>query len=334
MELKSLTGKKAVATALTFFLLTAAVLWLVVPDNDSRPAKQVVLQIPGVQPHRLALYNNNLYVLPAMGEVIHVLSYDGVQERVISLAAGGESRIFTSLAVNGEGLFLTTHQGELFVFDLGGQLVEAFGYILSEAPGNITGKQTDEMEMSAVAVTASPGFPQNLYVLDSKAGLVLVISLREVPGIVERFEMIMTIPSALSYQDRQVPAEYLLQKPTAVLATPDGRLLVADAAAGLVRSYSLHGWHIKDFPAGTKTLEEPIAIDLDGIRSSVQEESGGRLHVLDRKGKQVKVFTQEGKYMFSYGGKFLTRPSDIAIDQGQRLIFIADINSGIIKLEY
>ncbi len=115
---------------------------------------------------------------------------------------------------------------------------------------------------------------------------------------------------------------------------------MGDAGAALLRVYSLHGGGSTDFPAEPE-VKQPLAIALDGIETVIAgkpELSGGRVHLLDRRSRQIIVYSPEGDYLFSYGqggrsGRLIS-PSDIDIDPLQRLIFIVDMEAGIVRLSY
>lgn len=315
--------KSRLPAALALVLLLVPAFFLIAHFTGEKVAGQPVrdgfLTVSGLQPHSLAIHNGDLYVLQRMGQSIHVLSSAGEVLRTISLDANEYRRMYADIAVDADAIYLTTQLGELFVFSHEGKLEQAFGYF--PLPGR-DGRQPEEIELKAVALSLSH---QNLFVVDIGTNRILVVSLREATGIVERFELFLTIPDERSYSDGLIPPEDMPGRPMAALATPDGRLLVADASIGALRTYSQRGWHAADFLT-EQPLGQPIALALDGLETMINDEpelSGGRIHVLDRELRQITVYAPEGHYLFSYGNG-LKAPSDLEIDRQQRLIFVAD----------
>lgn len=165
-----------------------------------------------------------------------------------------------------------------------------------------------------------------LYVGDTKQKKILAISMTDAGVITEKGELILSIPSDSAES---------IGFPSAIMVTYDGRLLVGDAESGKIRAYTCDGGFIYAFD--TVTTEKPFrpgGFALDNIKDpEVQDSSSfdpsgirnmGRIHIADPNNGLIHMFSPLGRYLGSYGGENLTQPSDIAIDNKTRTIYISD----------
>ena len=169
------------------------------------------------------------------------------------------------------------------------------------------------------------------YVADMKLKRVLAISLNDIEGIIEVGEMVLSIPG------ENDPA---IGFPSSVYVTQDGRLLIGDAANGVVRVFTCDGRPIYEFdrvPDLKKMAPQSFAVD-GMINPSVQDEhsadpSGirnqGRLHLVDGYNGRVHMFSPLGRFLGSYPKETrLTGPAGIAVDRVGKRIFVTDPPAG------
>jgi len=199
------------------------------------------------------------------------------------------------------------------IYDRGGKLRSSFGFL----PDQVT-------RISPLAIDFYGGV---LYAADIALRKVLAISMADAPGITEPGELILSIP-----HDTAVTLGF----PSAVMVTPDGRLLVGDAENGLVRVFTCDGRAVYTFDTlSAERVPAPLAFAIDDIMdpalqdSSTFDPSGvrnlGRIHVVDGNNSVVHMFNPLGRFLSTYpADSMLVRPSDIAIDRQENRIYVAD----------
>ena len=276
-------------------------------------------------PIRLTVHADTLWVCYKSLPLIEAWSLDDPDSirRVASVGLTDPVSVIPSSLVVGDSNFVVTDHGRGAVveFDRDGRVRQSFDSL----PGGKTG-------LSPLAVDEFQGV---LYVADIAVRRVLAIALREGRGVRESGELILMIP-----HDEDVPLGF----PSAVHVTPDGRLLVGDAKAGVVEVYTCDGRAIYKFdpvpdlsgmaPQGfaQDTVIDPAqqdehSADPSGIRNQ------GRIHVADSVNGRVHVYGALGSYLLSYPQDgSLTGPSDVAIHAASRRVFVADPGSGSIVI--
>jgi hypothetical protein len=219
----------------------------------------------------------------------------------------------TSFAVADSAIYIVDHaKRAVIVTDRDGKVSDSFNML-----------PDGETQLSPLAVAFYGGVA---YVADITLRQVLAISMVEAPGITEKGELILHIPS-----DEADAIGF----PSAVRVTLDGRLLIGDAEAGRVRVFTCDGRAIYQFDSvPSPGVMAPLGFAVDGIQDPRLQDSArfdpsnvhthGRYHVVDGNNSSVHMFNPLGRYVASYGADNLSRPSDIAIDTKRARIYIAD----------
>jgi sugar lactone lactonase YvrE len=220
----------------------------------------------------------------------------------------------SAFAVSDSQIVVCDHtKGAIVIYDRRGHFVDSFGLL-----------PDDKTRLAPLAMAR---FKDVVYVADMGLKQVLAVSVAGGSGVVDRGELIL-----------QVPGEKggVLGLPSAVFVTPDGRLLVGDAAEGRIRAFTCDGQEIYAFPPvpGYPKIA-PLGFALDDVTdpallaaesfdpSGVREM--GRIHVADGRGGVVHMFNPLGEHIGSYPhGERLDGPSDVAISLQARRIFVAD----------
>lgn len=341
-NIKKILKPKWLATSITLLLLAALVAILIVVFRNGdyyKHNKTVYKQSPiflgsierDLKPLSLSFYQNHLYVSYLNSNRVDVFSPKG--ERLDSVALPSWIRP-RAIAVAREKIFVADKTGEIKIFSAKGEFIDFYSFLPEK-----------QAKISATSVSFNK---DQLYVPDSGLPGVLVISAVTFYGPVEKGEpvllsqegeLILTIPEK-RFRPSWVTGEWDLKDPTYALVSPDGRVLVADEALGMVKVYTCTGMYAYPFEKGkkgdkTNTLARPVAIAYDNLanpeylkeKESV-DPSGirthGRVHVVDKAKNKVFVYTTTGNFLFTYGQGTLLSPTSIAVDTKHRLIFIAD----------
>lgn len=116
----------------------------------------------------------------------------------------------------------------------------------------------------------------------------------------------------------------VLVGPYAVAYASDDRLFVTDAFGGVVHLFDLEKRDYKQFSEidNNQQLSKPVGIAL------VQD----KVYVVDSALKKVCVFNADGKFLFSFGGPQLERPSGIAYSNVTGEIFLSDTAKHVINV--
>jgi DNA-binding beta-propeller fold protein YncE len=196
-------------------------------------------------------------------------------------------------------------EGRIYVADMAGHAVLVFDY---------DGEPLGEVDLSGAPAAERPLVPVGLarasdgtfYVLDSANRRVLVIS----PD-----GALATIGAPAGRVD-------LMRTPMDLELTPEGKLVISDAAGLAVQVYGpagdfLLGWGRHD--VGTADFSLPSGVAVDG---------SGRVYVVDGLRHDVKVFTPQGEFLTHFGGwgvglGGLRYPVDVASDGGDR-VFVTE----------
>lgn len=296
----------------------------VVSSYKNHPVLQAT-HLPGNQdehltPVRLLFRQDTLYVAYTGLAQIDLFTPDLVKIGSIPLA-DPEPVFPTDFAVTDSAIFVCDHsKGIIVVYDRSGNFQESYGKL----PDNATSLRPFSLFY----------FGGVLYVGDAGQRRVLAISMADAPGITERGELILTIP-----QD----SAHSLGFPSALLVTPDGRMLVGDAGRGGIEAFTCDGRYIYPFDSvPTEFLMAPqgFAID-DIIDPSLQDSSSfdpsglrgiGRIHMVDAIAGQIHMFNPVGKYIASYPDTAMKKPSDITIDITGGRVYVAEPGTGRILI--
>ena len=108
----------------------------------------------------------------------------------------------------------------------------------------------------------------------------------------------------------------VLVAPYAVAIGRDNRLFVTDATGAVVHIFDMNSRSYRQFSDldGREKLNKPVGLTI----------AENWVYVVDSVLHEVCVFDKNGKYMFSFGGNQLTRPSGIAYWQGDKTIYVVD----------
>jgi DNA-binding beta-propeller fold protein YncE len=272
---------------------------------------------PGLEPTRLQILGDSLFVSFNGLPRLEVFDLDLNRLGSVNLVAP-EPILPTSFAVTDSQILVTDHgKGIMARFDRQGRYLDSFGTL----PDGVT-------RLAPIAVTCYAGMA---YVADMNQKKVLAISLNDIDGIIETGEMVLTIPGK-----NETPVGF----PSAVYVTPDGRLLIGDAANGLVRVFTCDGRSIYEFDQVPGLIKmAPQAFAVDGmIDPSAQDEhsadpSGirnqGRLHLVDGYNGQVHMFSPLGRVPASSPTETKwAGPAGIAVDMAGKRVYVADPPAG------
>ncbi len=336
MEVKALRQKFLILLAILVGVVIGILVWLIssltVTDLIKKAGKieaTIFTQPPifvgfknieppdtSAQVFTVTIHNDKLLVSFLNSDCIQEYSASLELIRTICLL-DGESASITGIVVEGDRLYAANYRtGELHFADYtNGKLINSFGLF----PDNQT-----SMKLFGVAYRSDA-----IYVSDSRTNQILAISAIEVPDLKDEGELLLNFPTA-ELKDFQ------LSFPTFLAITPDGRLLVSDVGNKEVKAFTCSGRPAHLFEKdGEAKFAAPMGIAFDNVQSpelialkdSIFDPSGvyeqGRIHIVDTKLANVKVFNALGKYLLTYGEE-LEQPNGIAIDQTRRLIFIAD----------
>jgi sugar lactone lactonase YvrE len=272
---------------------------------------------PAAKPIKVRLKGDTLSV--AFSRLPYIARYSPAFDKLDSIDLTDPEPISpTSYAYSDSGLLVTDHaRGLVIIYDRAGRVVTSFGTL----PDGTT-------PLMPFSITYFGGVA---YIGDVGQKKVLAVSLAEAEGITEVGELILTIPTDTAH---------LIGFPLSLKVTPDGRLLVGDAADGRVKVYTCDGRYIYNFdspPTQNTPAPQDFAFD-DVIDPTVQDSSSfdpsgirrqGRIHVPDAANGKVHMFSPLGKYIASYpADSSLVRPTGVAIDRIRNRIYVADPEAG------
>ena len=108
----------------------------------------------------------------------------------------------------------------------------------------------------------------------------------------------------------------VLVAPYAIAVDQGGRLFVTDTAGAVVHAFDLNTRAYKQFAdmAGQERLLKPVGLTI----------VDKWIYVVDSALHKVCVFDRNGRFLFSFGGERLTRPSGIAYWQGNKTVYVVD----------
>ena len=272
--------------------------------------------IESPEPAALSFHKENLLVSYMNSDRID--EYSGTLEQLRSFhLLKGEPASLAGLSSDSTRVYAADAlSGELLIADYqSGELIRSIGSL----PDN-----RGRIKLTNVTCTAG-----NIYATDAATRQVLVISPSAIPGVRDEWELMLHFPA-------RGAGQWALRYPTAVLATPDGRLLVSDVGNRDVKGFTCNGRfaHMLE-QEGEAQMVSPMGMAQDGLPSpgllaladTVFHPSGvygqGRIHITDATLARVKVFDTLGGYVLTYGAE-LRRPRGIVIDQERRLILVAD----------
>jgi DNA-binding beta-propeller fold protein YncE len=116
----------------------------------------------------------------------------------------------------------------------------------------------------------------------------------------------------------------VLRAPSAVAVSPQGKLYVADSAAGVIHCFDFESKSYLQFGKlrGNSRLQRPMALTL----------VGDMIYVVDSQLGRVCVFRPDGECMAMFGEAHLKRPVGIAYHPARKIIYIADTGDHNLKL--
>ncbi len=286
-------------------------------------SRQIISASDTLEPVRIQLINDSLFISYINKPYIDVYNTDFHKLSTIHLNYP-EEVYPTSFHVSDSNIFVVDHsKGAIVIYSRLGKYIKSFGV-----------HPDGKTRLSPFALIYYGGV---LYVTDIKQKAVLAISVVDAEGITETGELIQTIPI-----DTLNPIKF----GSTVFVTFDGRLLAGDAGSGLIKVYTCDGHFIYNFDTIPYTLKiSPQAIELDNLidpdlkalDSNSFDPSGirnmGRIHLVDDNNAKIHIFNPLGKYVASYPeDSILSKPSGIAIDRKNRIIFVTDPKSKIIQI--
>lgn len=273
-----------------------------------------------LQPYALSRSEGSLYVTYVGKKRIDV--FDDNFERTGSITLQQpEGALVSSIVVLKDRIYTADLQlKEIRVHDTTGSLVDAWRWL-----------PDGKSRIVPHGITIHDGI---MYVTDVSHRMVHAISVEEKPGLTEIGELLFSTPGTR----KNIPP---LQFPACTAVTEDGRLLVSDLAAGIVRVFTCDGRFAYSIPENRQSfLSSPHSMAFDDLpnpkfleRSKEEfDPSGiqyqGRIHVVDRESHRVAVFDSKGNFVLNYGDEDLTVPNGIVINTTLRTIIIADTQKG------
>jgi sugar lactone lactonase YvrE len=273
-----------------------------------------------LQPVRLQFFHDTLYV--SYNARARIDLYSPELELIATVPLDDPEPVYpTSFVVTDSELIVADHARRLVVtYDRSGTVTGSYGTL------------PEGRQLTPFAVTAYGGVA---YLSDLGLHRILAVSLVDAAEITEKGELILTIPS-----DTSLSVGFT----SALLVTPDGRLLVGDAAVGEIKVFTCDGRYVYDFDSvqtpkliGPQGFARDDVIDPSLQDSSSFDPSGlprmGRFHVVDGNNGRIHMFNPVGKYVASYPeDDVLKRPAGIAIDRQRNRVYVADPVAGRINV--
>lgn len=277
------------------------------------PRYETFIDLGDLEPSRLQVRGDTLYV--AYNGLPRIDAYNFQLQRLSSLQLKAPEQILpTAFAITDTSIVVADHgRGVVAVFDRQGEYQNSFDTL----PDGKT-------KLQPIALVAFQG---TAYVADMASRRVLAISLNDVPNITEAGELILTIPPT------GTPATGF---PSALHVTPDGRLLIGDAAQSEVGVYACEGSRIYGFePVPDLVRLAPQGFAYDRVVDVAKQNEGsfdpsgvraqGRLHLVDGYNGKIHMFDPLGVYLGTYPTETrLAGPAGIAADASGDYLFIAD----------
>jgi len=264
-------------------------------------------------PVRLQLVEDTLFV--SFRHQPRIDKFSLQLERIGSIALTVPEPIYpTSFFVTESTIIVCDHAKQaVIIFDREGTLLTSYGTLPDSA--------------TALSPFSLAYFRGIAYIGDAAQRRILAVSMQDVPEVTAQGELILTIPRN---SDQRVAF------PSALLVTPDGRLLSGDAGAGAVLAFTCDGQFIYAFDSvATARPMAPQAIALDSrMDPSLQDTNSfdpsgvrqmGRIHVADANNGGIHMFNPLGRYVATYTGEGkLIKPTGLAVDYADSLIYVAD----------
>lgn len=315
-----MTMRQLTILSLAAFLLAVA---CVDQSHDAAPPFERLPQLLGthslthgdvaISPARIEIVGDTLFISSSQYPRIDKYDYD--LNMIGSTALTYPKPVYpTDFKVTDSLLIVADHSNSLIVlYNRKGELVTSFGSMPNTS-----------LPLSPFALDFYGGVA---YVGDARLRLVLAVSMVDADGITEIGELILTIPA---------DSVHSIGFPSAIMVTDDGRLLIGDALNGLTKVFTCDGRFVYTFDTvATANTIAPQGLAVDNvIDPSIQDSTSfdpsgvrfmGRIHIVDANNRQVHMFNPLGRYVASYTTPDSTgRPSDIAIDRQQRLIYVTD----------
>jgi sugar lactone lactonase YvrE len=301
-----------------YVILAVAVIGLTACSEQADPYRvlpqyETFVDFGDLEPSRLQVRGDTLYV--SYNGLSRIDAYNFQLQRLSSLELKAPEQILpTAFAITDTSIIVADHgRGVVAIFDRQGHYRTSFDTL----PDGTT-------KIQPIALVALQGVA---YVADMTSRRVLAISLNDIPDITEAGELILTIPPTGSAA---------LGFPSAVQVTPDGRLLIGDAARAEIAVFACEGSRIYGFesipdlprlaPQGfaydrvlDATRQDESSFDPSGVRAQ------GRLHLVDGYNGKIHMFTPLGVFIGSYPPENrLAGPTGIAADATGEHLFIAD----------
>lgn len=270
-----------------------------------------------LRPLTLQWFRDTLYV-SYTGQA-RLDKFSGELELVGSVALTDQEPVFpTSFAVSDSLIVVTDHaRGLVILYDHDGSVRTSFGTLPDGATPLFPFCVSEYRDVA--------------YIGDVGTHRVMAVSLADREGLTELGELLLMIP-----QDSVHRIEFA----SALVVTPDGRLLVGDAGAGDIKAFTCDGRFVYRFDSlRVSAKAAPLAFAIDDIidpslvDSTSFDPSGvrrlGRIHVADGNNGRLHVFNPLGRYAFSYGEEIpLVKPTGLAFDARRGMLYVADTGAG------
>ncbi len=306
-----------VRLGLLLALMVAVMFTVGCGDGDDHygdlPEYETMIELGDLEPSRLQVIADTLFV--SYNGLSRIDAYNFQLQRIGSLELKAPEKILpTAFALTDTSVVVADHgRGVVAVFDRRGNYRTSFDTL-----------PDGETKIQPIALAAFQGVA---YVADMASRRVLAISLNNIPDITEPGELVLTIPS------EKMPA---LGFPSAVQITPDGRLLIGDAARAEVGVFACEGSRIYSFDA-VPDLDRlaPQGFAYDRVLDPNQQDESsfdpsgvrlqGRLHLIDGFNGKIHMFSPLGVYLGSYPPQTrLSGPAGIATDAAGDYLFVTD----------
>jgi sugar lactone lactonase YvrE len=221
---------------------------------------------PLIKPYGLAIQNGKIYVCDTMAAGLQI--FDLARKRARYFVPKGEGRLQTPINVtldtDGTRYITDTGRSQVLIFSKDGNYLAAIG-------------TKDEMKPTDVAVTSD-----RLYVTDLKGHAVRVYSKAD-------HKLLFTIPRDAKDEKAK------LFSPTNLAVDKQGRLVVSDLGAFVVKVYDLEGKYLRTIG------QQGVAPGLFARPKGVAVDREGRIYVVDAATQVVQLFDADGKLLMFFG---------------------------------
>lgn len=251
-----------------------------------------------LQPQAMAIIQKSLYVSYRKHNRIDLMDLTGKLFDSFELATPEPPNIIDIAGRNGKLYFVDAANKEIWIFDRTNRVLSPF------VRRNVPQRQ--------YSLPVSVVIHQKLVFIADLAA-----------GSVQSFSNKGDFINQIKTRQKNVPLQ-----PASVNVTSDGRILISDIRNKDVAVFSCNGKFIYNFstPVLKPNLKAPGVLKIDGK---------GRVHVVDTRGHRILMYDNFGRFLAFYTLRINekeAKPSGLAIDKGNRRIFIGNYSNNLIEV--